>query len=268
VTEFEAATAVTPTGGGTYAADISKDWWVFTGPNGGYVASVILRAMTERAGDAGRPARSLTVHYLRPAREGAAEIRTDLARAGRSLSTVTAELYQGGERIALATAAFAAAREGGWAFHDAVAPAAPAPDALDTRGLPTPVMPPIAHRFEYRPVTNDRVFGGAARADTVSWLRLREPAPYDPVLLATVSDAHAPAVFVKAVAPLATATVDLTVHFRTAAVAGHATGWCLGAFRSTVAADGYVEEDGEMYAEDGTLLAQSRQLAVLVPLGP
>jgi acyl-CoA thioesterase len=267
VNAFAAATAVTPAGDGLYTADISPDWWVFTGPNGGYVASVVLRAMTERVGDAQRPARSLTVHYLRPAKAGAAEVRTSVARAGRSLSTVTAELYQGGERVALATAAFAAAREGGWAFHDAVAPAVPRPADLPTIGLPTPVMPPIAHRFEYRPVTVDPVFGGAPRADVTSWLRLREPAPYDPVLLATVSDAHAPAVFVKATAPLATATVDLTVHFRTAAAAGHATGWCLGAFRSTVAADGYVEEDGEMYAEDGTLLAQSRQLAVLVPLG-
>jgi acyl-CoA thioesterase len=267
MTEFEAATAVTPTGEGTYAAGISRDWWVFTGPNGGYVASVVLRAMTATVADDARPARSLTVHYLRPAREGAAEIRTDVARAGRSLSTVTAELHQGGERIALATAAFAAAREGGWAFHDAVAPRVPRPADLETRALPTPVMPPIAHRFEYRLVTVDPVFGGAPRADVTAWLRPREATPYDPVLLATVSDAHAPAVFVKAAAPLATATVDLTVHFRTPAAAGPATGWCLGAFRSTVAADGYVEEDGEMYAEDGTLLAQSRQLAVLVPLG-
>jgi acyl-CoA thioesterase len=266
VTKFADDTAITPIGDGTYAVAVSPDWWVFTGPNGGYVASVILRAMTGTVAEPRRAARSLTVHYLRAAQAGPAEVRTTVARAGRSLSTVTAELHQDGERLALATAAFAAPREGGWAFHDAVAPAVPRPEDLSTQRLPDAVMPAIAHRFEYRPVTTGRVFGGADRADVTAWLRPREAAPYDPVLLATVSDAHAPAVFAKASAPLATVTVDLTVHFRAPSGAGHASGWCLGTFRSTVAADGYVEEDGEMYAEDGTLLAQSRQLAVLVPM--
>ncbi|MDQ1713291.1 MAG: hypothetical protein QOE45_2741 [Frankiaceae bacterium] len=266
MTEFAAGTAVARTADGTYAAEISPDWWVFTGPNGGYVASIVLRAMTETVAEPQRAARSLTVHYLRPAKAGAAEVRTDVARAGRSLTTVTAELHQAGERVAIATAAFATAREGGWAFHDAVAPDVPKPGDLVTAALPDRVAPPISHRFEYRPVTTRPLFQGAERADVVAWQRLREPAPFDPVLLATVSDAHAPAVFVKATAPLATVTVDLTVHFRSPAAAGHADGWCLGAFRSTVATDGYIEEDGEMYGEDGTLLAQSRQLAVLMPM--
>ncbi|MGZ4786392.1 MAG: hypothetical protein ACXV5S_12035 [Acidimicrobiales bacterium] len=35
-------------------------------------------------------------------------------------------------------------------------------------------------------------------------------------------------------------------------------------FRSTVASDGFIEEDGELWSRDGTLLAQSRQLAVFL----
>ena len=46
-----------------------------------------------------------------------------------------------------------------------------------------------------------------------------------------------------------------------------ADAFVLASFRTTVAADGFLEEDGEVWAPDGTLLAQSRQLATVLPLG-
>jgi hypothetical protein len=38
----------------------------------------------------------------------------------------------------------------------------------------------------------------------------------------------------------------------------------LAEFRTTVIHEGYFEEDGRIWAADGTLLAHSRQLALLV----
>jgi acyl-CoA thioesterase len=267
VTKFGDDTAVTPTGDGTYVTTVSHDWWVFTGPNGGYVASLVLRAMTAAVNDPQRAARSLTVHYLKPPAEGAAEVTTRVVRSGRSVTTVAADLTQNGRHLATALAAFATPRPAPMAFHDARPPAAARPDDTPPSRWPDEVRPPISRQFEYRPVTTEAVFTGLDDAEVSAWIRPRDPLPYDPVLLATVSDALVPAVFVKASAPLAAVTVDLTVHFRAPSTQLPAGGWCLATFRSRVAADGYVEEDGEMYAEDGTLLAHSRQLAVLVPMG-
>jgi acyl-CoA thioesterase len=266
MSRFAADTAVTRTGDGTYTTDVSPDWWVFTGPNGGYVASLILRAMTDAVGDPGRAARSLTVHYLRPAGAGPAEVRTRIVRSGRSLTAVAADLHQGGAHVATALAAFATPRAGTPEFHDAAPPYATPPGDAPRSSWPDEALPPISRQFEYRPLTTEAIFTGGERAEAAAWIRPRDPEPYDAVLLATVSDALVPAVFVKATAPLAAVTVDLTVHFRAPVARPPGDGWCLASFRSTVAADGYVEEDGELYDADGTLLAQSRQLAVLVPM--
>jgi acyl-CoA thioesterase len=68
---------------------------------------------------------------------------------------------------------------------------------------------------------------------------------------------------------VAAPTIDLTVHFRApgAVAALAAEDHLLVRFRSTTAAGGFFEEDGELWSPDGTLLAQSRQLALLLPLG-
>jgi acyl-CoA thioesterase len=39
--------------------------------------------------------------------------------------------------------------------------------------------------------------------------------------------------------------------------------WVLADYRSRISAGGVWEEDGELWAPDGTLLAQSRQLALI-----
>ena len=57
-------------------------------------------------------------------------------------------------------------------------------------------------------------------------------------------------------------TVDLTVHFRSPLpVPGPLL---LGRFRSRYVRDGFFEEDGELWSAAGLLVAQSRQLGLLI----
>jgi acyl-CoA thioesterase len=57
-------------------------------------------------------------------------------------------------------------------------------------------------------------------------------------------------------------TIDLTIHFRSPLPA--AGPLLLGRFTNSYVRDGFFEEDGRLWSPDGTLVAQSRQLGLLL----
>jgi len=261
---FERDTAIASCGEDLFSARIDPGWWVVQGPNGGYVAAILQRAICARVGDPRRTPRSLTVHYTAPPVAGEVEIETRIERSGRSLSSVSARLTQDGRLCALALAAVSAPRAG-HAFLHAAPPDVPPPSELEPRAP----MLPINERYEHRFVPGKRPMSGADEAVVVAWTRAREPHPLDHALLAAYADALPPAVFTRATregefGPLP--TVDLTVHYRSEpAEAGVGpSDYCLAVFRSRMAHGGFIEEDGEIWSPSGTLLAQSRQLAVIL----
>ena len=59
-----------------------------------------------------------------------------------------------------------------------------------------------------------------------------------------------------------TPTIDLTLHFREALPSTSEP--VLAVFRTRLAQDGLMDEEGELRSQDGRLLVQSRQPAMLV----
>jgi acyl-CoA thioesterase len=268
-TPFDAETAITKRGDGHYSATMATTWWVVRGPNGGYLAAIILRALTDAVDDPSRTPRSLTVHYASAPGEGDVELRTVRERVGRSLTTCSCRMEQGGRLVALAVAAFSKPRPG-IEFCDIVMPQVPGADYYVARPAPREA-PPIAQRYDIRWAIGHPPAPGTptgARAVAGGWIRLPEHRPVDALLAAAITDGWVPPTFSRIQEPVVVPTVDLTIHFRAAlphpGLAPDA--FVLASFRTTVAADGFLEEDGEIWAPDGTLLAQSRQLATVLPL--
>ena len=262
VTTFEQQTAARPVEPGLYETTISKDWWVVRGPHGGYLASILLRALIAELDDETRSPRSFTVHYAAAPEEGPAQIRTEIARSGSSLSTLSARLVQGDKTLAVALAAFSTAWTG-FDYTDVTMPETPAPE----EGFPiheTEGIPPFIKNFHMLATMGDTPFSGAEHAKLGGWFRLAEPQAADPVVVTTLMDAWPPVVFPVATEPLVAPTIDLSIHFRAPLpVPGAAPDdYYLGVFWSHLARDGFFEEDGELWSKDGVLLAQSRQLAL------
>ena len=100
------------------------------------------------------------------------------------------------------------------------------------------------------------------------WLGLAEPRPIDALSLAFFSDALIPAPFMRLPEPAAVPTVDLTIHFRARLHPqpdADPRELCLAHTTTALIHEGFFEEDGVIWAADGTVLAQSRQLAILIP---
>jgi acyl-CoA thioesterase len=252
----------------SYAAEVSPNWRAGRGPHGGYVAAMLLRALTETVADPARAPRSLTVHYPRAPQPGPVSIEAVVEREGRSLSTLSARMEQGGELIALALGAFSVpwpAPEIAELGMPDVAPADPTREAGTLRALGAP--PFTSHLVLQQRIGAAPFTGSDGPMEVGGWMGLAEPRPIDALSLAFFSDALFSPPFTRLTERATTPTIDLTVHFRARlprAGKPNRNELCLARFRSSVLHEGFFEEDGVIWTADGTVLAQSRQLAIVM----
>jgi acyl-CoA thioesterase len=262
---FDAATAVTALGDGRYRARIDEGWDIGGNANGGYLIALAARAIHDMVG---RPPLSVTAHYLARGRSGPCEITVDVARAGRRTATAIARLRTDVEVI-LVLGTFADQLPGGPTIIDSEPPDLPPfPDCVCT-------VPPVPNsgfgaRVHVRIRPSDAAFreGRPTETGEVSgWFTFDDAPPdeqrFDAFGLLQAADAFAPVCFNRSDVPLAWApTLELTVHVRGVPAPGPLR--CR--FRNTFMQNGLFEEDGEIWDSAGTLVAQSRQLA-LIPRG-
>ena len=251
-----------------FAATIAPGWRAGRGPHGGYLAAIMLRALIDTVDDPSRTPRSLTIHYTRAPEPGPIEIRTTVEREGRSLSTLSARMEQGGRTTALALAAFSVPWEAPGANELPMPELAPP----DPERRSTPKLFERAPEFTRQLVMQPRVgavpFAGSGAPMRIGgWIGLPEPRPVDAPALALFCDAWFPPSFIALDAPAISPTVDLTIHFRQpiSECECDPAALCLRVFDTRLLHDGLFEEDGVIWAADGTVLAQSRQLGIIMP---
>lgn len=262
--DFAADSAIVRLGAGRYTAQAVGAWFGPIAPNGGFLAGLLVRAMSAELASDDRGPRSLTVHFMRPPAEGPLELQISVERSGRTASTLTGRIVQGERVMALALSTWTQRYEGALAWSSPP-PAVPAPDQLEPAVL-GPSAPRMFGQLDVRHVFGDPPFSGGDEALAGGWIRTRSRQPLDDALLALLTDAWFPSVFSRLTAPSPAPTLDLTIHFRDRLPSGPHP-WVLGRYRSRAAIDGLFEEDAELWSADGRLLAQSRQLALL-PLAP
>lgn len=275
LSDFDRAAAVTwADDQETANADVPKSWRVHGGPiNGGVTVSVALNALSERHDrEFGHPdPLVISAFFLAAADPGPMEIRTEVIRSGRSLSTGQASVWQAGangiptERLrAVATFANLGATPPD-VLTVARPPHMPPPEECvpisDLPGYPHDEVEVMQH-YDMR-LDPDTTGGPGGRPSGLgqlrAWFRMRDEREPSALLLPLVVDAFPPIAWDLGVSGWVP-TLELTVHVR----ARPAPGWLRVSISSANLAGGFVEEDAEVWDSSGRLVAQGRQLAKII----
>ena len=265
MTSFSDATRVKPNesaGEGRYEGAIAPGWDIGGNTHGGYTLAIAARAMLAHSGRSDPI--SITAHYLRPGRPGPVDIDCALVKQGKTFTTVDGTLIREGKPLLKLLGAFGDLDAGNADVSrvDAEPPVLPPLEECVPPGIPDSNPHALHQRIEARLHPDDAGFfrgkpSGAARMS--GWFRLRDGEVMDSIALLLAVDAFPPTIF-NANLPIAwTPTVELTAHVRARPVAG----WLRARFTTRFVTGGFMEEDGELWDDTGTLVAQSRQLALL-----
>ena len=266
-TQFDADIALTPTSKDRYQVNISDTWNVSLGPNGGYIAAMLLHGMKTHLGEC--QTRSITVHFLSASVPGPAELSVHVEKRGRLLSTCTAKLNQGERTIAQAIATFAPAREQ-HAFRDFEMPSVIAPQAIAQSDRMNSSMAghvPFRDHYDQRLAIGVVPPAKSSAGKVGGWTRFKEHRQFDDLAIVAISDSWFPGLLVKDTPTrLHAPTIDHTVHFMTSLPLASIAldGFLLVEFCTDVAQEGYMIESGNIWSSNGILIARSRQLAILL----
>ena len=258
---FDAVTALTDLGSGTFGGAISADWTIGGRPNGGYLVAMLGRAAT--AASAHDHVIAASAHYVRSPEPGPVTITAEVLRAGRSASQVRARMRQEDRDCveALLTIGLldpsakpywelGVPDPGAVAFDDATALISRLPT-----GDPVAIMEQIAVRLD--PEWNGFAVGEpSGRGQLRGWLSLPGSQPFDPISLLFAVDAFPPATFDIEFAGWVP-TLELTVYVRALPAPGPVR-----VLQRARLIDGQrVDEACFIWDQSGRLVAHGTQLA-------
>lgn len=251
---FDEALRLRPLDDGRFLGRTAEAYRNMVGPYGGITAAMMLQALLLRPERLGDPV-ALTVNYAGPVPDGEFEIATREIRTSRTTQHWCAEMRHGNEATVSTTASavFGLRRET-WSHTETARPMLPPRDEVPSsrpHGSAT-----WSARYERRMI-NDLELG-----ETRGWLADDPPRPVDFAALASLCDAFRPWLFTRRPQPVPIGTVTLNVYFHASAdeLAGIGATALQGRARTNVIRRGFLDQEAQVWAPDGRLLATSQQM--------
>jgi len=260
---FARASALTRVDDDTWRGEIPPGWDILDKANGGFLLGIAARSGVLASG---RPDPvTITGHFLAPASIGPITVESQILKAGRRFATVRSEIFSGeGRRLLAALGSYGELAPSNAPERVAARPPDLPPVDECIRVEPSATFPPpFMGRVDLRLHPADvptGTRGAGGRIQLRGWFRWRDSEPLDTVGLIVAADAFPPTAFSADLPVGWVPTLELTTHVRERPVPDD---WLRCSFTTRFISGGFIEEDGELWAESGRLIAQSRQLALI-----
>lgn len=230
---------------------------------GGLVAGVMMAHLQATVAE-GLPARSMSLSFVGPVEPGPAEFNTQILRRGKSVLHVLCQVVQGGEVRCAMLAAFGNRRASDIIVSAEIMPRSPEPETCVAMPYVPGVMPEFTEKFEYRWVDGAMPFTGADKGILGGWLRLNgDTGVADVALLLALIDAWPPAVLPMYSRPAPASSMTWTVDFLASDDVLGSPAWWRYRSEAQAAHEGYAFTSAKMWADDGRLVALSRQAVTI-----
>lgn len=256
---FDQVTDWQPASDGTFTAHLGEEWLQGRSIFGGLLAAGCARLAATSFPD--RMLKTIETRFFEPVFPGSIEAKVEVLRAGRSVAHVQVDVWQEGRRCTRATAVMAVKRAS--QLHIDVAPIPaddPGPEAL----VRLPVVPgvtPIFLNFVDMRFHVGIPFMGGSKAIVDGWCKFEEGATGLSGIVGLADVWPAP-LLATGKGPMPASTVHWCLHLFTDAEPDPDQ-WYRYQARTIHAEDGMTTFQAWLWAQDGTPILWSEQLAVV-----
>ncbi|MFZ3192602.1 MAG: thioesterase family protein [Moraxellaceae bacterium] len=243
--------------------EIPATWGQGRATYGGLVAAMLISHLIGQLGMQ-QVLRSATVSFVAPALAGAATLKAEIFRQGKSATQAEARLIQDGQVVAVLLASFGLPRESTIQVEPIhVAPEFKVAAPLDVPQMPyiAGMMPEFFQHVDIRWAKGKPPFSGATRPDFAGWMRYQDQSlpEFGLAHLFGLIDAWPPAVLPMFKTPAPASSLCWTLEFVRQPVGYTAADFWRYAVRTDAADEGYAHTEAQIWDQQGRLMAISRQ---------
>lgn len=258
---FDQALALEHAGAGIFHGQTHPAYANMVGPFGGVTAAQMLQAVWLHPERLGEPT-ALTVNFCAAVSDGAFTINARPLRTNRSTQHWLMTLEQSGEVVISATAVTAMRRET-LCVQEAVMPQVPAPQHAPLVSQKPPVSWVQQYELRYLKGELPTVWDGhdSGSSESLVWFADHPPRPLDFASLTAFADVFFPRVWLRRANRVPIGTVSMGVYFHVSATELRSISGMhvLGQAHSHVMHQGFSDQTGVLWSEDGRCLATTHQ---------
>ena len=248
----------------SFSGQITENWSINGVPDGGYLMAILARAMMQHSEMKSTPI--ITANFLNRSEPGDARVTIEKMTTSRQFDRFQASLSQNGNEKIRAFGTFA--------IENKECPVesyeSSEPEIADLEKCVAVLEIPNYTLFGQLDVRLDPICTGwmsgklSDTSEIKGWIKFKNDRPYDVLSILLMVDSFPPAVISSQGMVAWVPTIELSVNVRKLPT----TDWLKCSFRTRFITCGLLEEDGEIWDQEGELVAISRQIAQYRPHTP